>query len=90
MKVQVNYTKNARRDIKKLDRKDGFVIASKIKFYSQQKNPLKYAKKLKPPFDDLYRFRIGEYRAVFEIDARKNILLLTILKIGHRKDMYGW
>ena len=88
MKVQVNYTKNARRDIKKLDRQDGLVIASKIEFYSQQKNPLKYAKKLKPPFDDLYRFKIGEYRAVFETDSKGSILLLTILKIGHRKNIY--
>ena len=82
MKTKVSYTKNARRDIRNLDRKDGVKIASKIEFYSKQKNPLRYAKKLKPPFDDLYRFRIGEYRAVFEIDAKKNILFLTILKMG--------
>jgi len=83
------YTKNARRDLKSLNKEDAIRVASKIKSYSEQKNPLRHAKKLKRPFDDLYRFRIGVYRAIFEIDSRGNVVVITILKVSHRKDIYG-
>jgi mRNA interferase RelE/StbE len=88
MRTGVIYTKKAKKDLKKLDKKDSFNIASKIEFYSKQKNPLKYAKKLKLPLDDLYRFKVGDYRVVFETDSKGKIFLLIILKVGHRKDIY--
>jgi len=33
---------------------------------------------------DLFRLRIGDYRVLFEINKE----LITILKIGHRKNIY--
>jgi len=63
-------------------------IILKIRYFSEQENPLRFAKKLKPPFEDLYRFRIGEYRVIFEIESKKEIKLLFILRIKHRKDIY--
>jgi mRNA interferase RelE/StbE len=41
-------------------------------------------KKLKG-FQDYFRLRIGDYRVIFEIN--KN--LITILKIGHRQQIYS-
>ena len=88
MKTEVLYTKNARRDLRKLNHKEAAKIATKIEFYSKQKDPLKHAKKLRPPYDDLYRFRIGDYRAIFEVDNTGTITLLVILKVAHRKEVY--
>ena len=88
MKTRVIYTKNARRDLKSLNKKDAVQIVRKIELYSRRGNPLKYAKKLKHPFDDLYRFRIGKYRAIFEIDSKGDILFLIILTVGYRKNIY--
>lgn len=51
-------------------------------------NPLKYAKKLTDFNAGTYRFRVGDYRVIFDIDNRRNILALLILKIGHRKEIY--
>ncbi|MBB64636.1 MAG: type II toxin-antitoxin system mRNA interferase toxin, RelE/StbE family [Waddliaceae bacterium] len=34
----------------------------------------------------LYRIRVGDYRIVYEI--RDSVLLILILELGHRKDMY--
>ncbi len=34
-----------------------------------------------------YRFRVGDYRILFDID--KNKLNILVLKIGHRKNIYG-
>ena len=34
-----------------------------------------------------YRFRVGDYRIIFDID--KNKLKIFVLKLGHRKNIYG-
>lgn len=43
-------------------------------------------KKLKSQLD-LYRIRVGDYRIIYTIND--NILTITIVKIGHRKDVYN-
>ena len=88
MKVRVEYTRKALKDLQKLDRSTAKHIVERIAFYTKQKKSLKHAKKLKPPFDDLYRFRIGNCRAIFEIDTKGQVTLLTILKVDHRKNVY--
>jgi mRNA interferase RelE/StbE len=35
---------------------------------------------------DAYRIRIGDYRAIYEIQDQK--LILTVITIGHRKNVY--
>lgn len=42
-------------------------------------------KKLKGA-ESLYRVRIGDYRIVYEV--RNAVLLIVVIKIGHRKDVY--
>ncbi len=34
-----------------------------------------------------YRFRVGDYRIIF--DMEKDKLIILVLKIGHRKNIYG-
>ncbi len=36
--------------------------------------------------ESLYRFRINDYRVVYQIEKR--LIKVTIIKIGHRKDVY--
>lgn len=86
---QILYTKNAHHDLKILDLETSKRIVKKIYFFSLQKNPLKYAKKLKDFRLGQYRFRIGTYRAIFDVDKNRNIKILMILKIKHRRDIYG-
>ena len=81
------YTNSASRDLNNLDENTAKRIALKIKYYAAQNNPLNFAKKLNPPFDNLYRFRIGEYRAVFEL-GKDMLQILIILRIKHRKEVY--
>jgi mRNA interferase RelE/StbE len=42
-------------------------------------------KKLKS-LAELYRIRVGDYRIIYSID--NNILITTVVKIGHRKEIY--
>jgi len=36
--------------------------------------------------DPGYKFRVGDYRIILDID--KNKLLILVIKIGHRKNIY--
>ena len=85
---QVFYTEHARQDLKRLELKTARRIAGKIHFFSQRKNPLVFAKKIKNSDLGQYRFRIGDYRALFDVDKKGNIQILIILRIKHRKDIY--
>lgn len=82
MTYNLIFTKNAFDDIKKLDRVAQKRLASKLKVF--QSKPLFFAKKLTSSLLGDYRWRVGNYRIIFDIKG-KNIV---ILKIGHRKEVY--
>lgn len=87
-KVSVFYTHTAREGLQSLEKKDAGRVVLTIEKYTSDKNPLSRAKKLTGIFDGLYRYRIGNYRAVFQYDEKGNLIMITILKIKHRKDVY--
>jgi len=57
-------------------------IGKALERYSEK--PLKHASALINTTLGMYRFRIGDYRAIFDID-KENIV---VLRVGHRKDIY--
>jgi mRNA interferase RelE/StbE len=87
MKYRTYYTPNAKSHLDKLEYGLRKRIVAKIRFFRKSTNPLNYAKKLKNS-SDLYRFRIGDYRVIFDIDNKGNIVILVILSIKHRKEIY--
>ena len=74
----------AAKEIEKLPLQIRKRILKKLKFYSSQENPLRFAEKLREQKFGEYRFRIGNYRVLFDVKDRK----IIILKVGHRKDIY--
>ena len=82
MSYQLLYTKSAFNDVKKLDTITQKRIKKKIEEYSL--NPILNAKKLINATIGEYRWRVGNYRIVFDIDKNK----IIILRIGHRKEIY--
>jgi len=89
MVYRVFYTKNALSDLSRLQKRIAKRIVDKIAFFRQQQDPLHFAKKLKNMRDAPYRFRIGNYRAFFDIDKKGRIHVLMILRIKDRKDAYN-
>ncbi|MFH1218423.1 MAG: type II toxin-antitoxin system RelE/ParE family toxin [Candidatus Peregrinibacteria bacterium] len=89
MNYRTVYTKHARADLAALDEKISGRIVNKIRYFRLSGDPLSYAKVLKGGYAGKYRFRIGDYRAIFKIDGKGNIKILMILRIKHRKDVYG-
>mgnify|MGYP005824479735 CR=1 FL=1 len=76
---KIIFTEKAVHDLNYIDKKDQERIAIKLKSYS--KEPLKHARKLISPKIGSYRFRIGDYRVIFDIDDDK----IIILRIGQKK-----
>lgn len=82
MKYELVYTARAVKDIKNLDENVKQRIGKTIIRYKE--DPLEYAEKLTDSTLGTYRFRIGDYRVIFDIEGGDVI----ILRVGHRKEIY--
>ena len=49
-----------------------------------RKDPISLAKKLTNPKLGTYRYKVGDYRVVFDIDNKTVIIII----VGHRKNIY--
>ncbi len=83
-KYQLIFTENAQRYLKRLDKVTRQRIARKLLFYLDQDDPLMYSRPLIHSSIGSYRFRVGHYRIVFEINNDN----LEVINIKHRKDVY--
>ena len=82
MVYDVQWTMTAERQFSKLDKSTKKRIIDKID--SIQDNPLLYITRLVG--FNAYKLRVGNYRVILGIE--KNNLLILILKVGHRKNIY--
>ncbi len=74
----------AKRFLKKIEQQEQIRIVKKLK---QLKENSTLGKPLVGKLSGLWSLRIGKYRALYQI--RKNELLILVLKIDHRKNVYG-
>ena len=82
----IEFVKSARKEFERIPAKTRGKAAEALYLLSQ--NPyseLLKVKKLKGA-SDLYRVRIGEYRLVYELQNDR--LIVLVIKIGHRRDVY--
>ena len=82
MRYSLVYTRRAERDIKKLESKAKRRIGEALLRYSEE--PLRFAEKLSDPILGEYRFRIGDYRVIFDIAGNE----IIVLRVGHRREIY--
>lgn len=75
---------SAKRELKKLARPVQLKISRVIDALAADPRPLK-AQKLQG-LKDLYRIRAGDYRIIYQVQARR--LLVLVVRIGHRRDVY--
>lgn len=59
-------------------------LGVKLEFFLSQPNPLDYARELTKAADAQYRFRIGDYRVLFDVVDTK----IIIINVHHRRDAY--
>lgn len=81
MKYQIDYEKEALKELEKLESHISRRIIKKIDEMSE--NPFsKDIKRLKG--NDDFRLRVGDYRVIFAIEHS----IIKIWKVGHRKSIY--
>ena len=82
MSYRLVYTQKAVRDIDRLDAGVKKRIGTPLLRFKD--NPIQYAERLTDPELGGYRFRIGDYRVIFDIEGKD----IIVLRAGHRKEIY--
>jgi mRNA interferase RelE/StbE len=84
---QLRFLGRAVDDLARIDRPHQRIIKEKLLILAEDPEALKAnIKRLKGDIEGLYRLRIGRYRVIFKRD--KNALLILVVRIGHRKEIY--
>jgi mRNA interferase RelE/StbE len=81
---QIQFTKGVLRQLKKLRLDVKERIEAKIQDLAIEPRP-NGVKKLEDE-DGLYRIRVGDYRVIYQI--LDDILLVSIVKVKHRREVY--
>lgn len=82
--MEIVYANKAAEELKNLPRELQRRIAKKMRFYAEQKDPLKFAKRLNDYREGEFRFRIGKYRILFDVKNET----IYVLKIENRDKSY--
>ncbi len=85
MVYRVLWHEKALDDLKTLDRQTAQKIIGRIKEHLAQ-SPENFGKSLKGVLKGLYRYRMGDFRIIYSLDKADH--LISILRIGSRKDIY--
>jgi mRNA interferase RelE/StbE len=83
-RYQVQLLPTAQRELLKLPAKIRVRVADAIR--SLQANPRPPGCKKLAGNADYYRIRVGDYRVLYEI--RDRVLLVLVIKVGHRREVY--
>ena len=87
MTYKVEYTEQAIKELRKIDKHTQFFILAWIeKNLVDCENPRQHGKGLIANRSGQWRYRVGDYRIIAEIEDDKVIIL--VLTVGHRREVY--
>lgn len=84
--MRVEFSEEALTDLRKIGRAEAQRVLRYLDSVSKIDNPRLRGKCLTGNLSGLWRYRIGDYRAICIIED--DVLLVTVLRVGHRKDIY--
>jgi len=84
--LKIEYTSSAKKELKKLDRQIQIKIKNYLNEIASLENPRSRGKALVGNLSHLWRYRVADYRLICDIQDEK--ILVTVLRIGHRKEIY--
>lgn len=88
MTYKVLFSENAKKQIKKLDKYTASLIIGWIEKNLQGcENPRLHGKGLLENKSGMWRYRVGNYRLICEIEDKR--ITILILEIGHRREIYN-
>lgn len=84
---QIKFEDKPRKFLKKLDKNTETQILKYLhKIINSNTNPKSFGKPLLANMSGLWRYRVGDYRIICNIED--NILLILVVDIGHRAEVY--
>jgi mRNA interferase RelE/StbE len=84
MPYQIIIERTARKNIEKINKSERVLIVQAITELADEPRPIG-CKKLKGK--EAWRIRIGDYRVIYEIED--DVLVVTVITAGHRRDVYN-
>lgn len=87
VKYNVEYSQKAIKQLKKMDNYTKIMLINWItKNLVDCENPFLHGKELKGNLKGQWRYRVGDYRIITEVQDNK--LVILVLVIGHRREIY--
>lgn len=87
MTWKVEFDNRARKELRKLDPQTQDRILKWLReTLANSEDPRRTGKSLKGRIKGLWRYRVGDYRIISQIQD-ENVLILVV-RIGHRRDIY--
>ena len=84
--IQLNFTAQAEKQLAKLDKNSRLRIIASLDRLCEA-YPVGDLRKMQG-YDDLWRLRVGDYRVVMHIDLVTAIITITVIRVGHRREVY--
>ena len=84
VRYKLLYKKPAVKSIHKLPPHIKKRIKAKLEWFVMQEDPLGFAEHLTKPADAQYRYRVGVYRILFDLEGNN----IIILYVQHRSEVY--
>lgn len=84
---QFQFSRNTDNDFASLEKDLQARILKKLGFFEHSGDPLSFAKKLQG-LENRYSFRIGDYRVIVAKKDQGTLVILVVVKIGHRREVY--
>ncbi len=84
--MNVVFTRSALKQFKKIDITNQKKIKQFILDIQELNEPRSKGKALKGKLSNYWRYRVGDYRLICDINDSE--IIITVVRIGHRKDIY--
>ncbi|HLE12046.1 MAG TPA: type II toxin-antitoxin system RelE/ParE family toxin [Bacteriovoracaceae bacterium] len=86
MSWKITYKKSVKKDLKSISKDIQYIIKRAIE-EKLMIDPIKFGLPLRRNLKGYMKLRVGDYRIIYSID--ESIVTVHVIKIGHRKDVYG-
>ena len=88
MAWKIEFAKSAKKELKAIDRQTQRNILNYLKTrIATDEDPRRFGDPLSKNLSGLWKYRVGNYRVI--CDIQDNILIVLVVRIGHRRRVYG-
>lgn len=82
----INFDKKAKKELVSLDKSTQKQIDKFLLKLIKSANPRQFGEALKGNMQSFWRYRVGDYRLICNIE--ENVLTVIVLHVKHRKEVY--